>query len=107
MEWYVYLAHFFAGAFLANSVPHLVQGVSGRSFQSPFASPPGIGLSSPIVNVLWGFANLVIGYVLLKGIGNFTFCLSCDAFTVALGGLATSLFLAWHFGPLYNKVDAS
>jgi hypothetical protein len=107
MEWYIYLAHFFAGAFLANSVPHFVQGTSGRTFQSPFASPPGKGLSSPIVNVVWGFVNFVIGYCLLSGIGHFTFCLSFDALVVALGGLFTAIFLAWHFGPLNSKGGVS
>ena len=46
---------------LANAVPHLVSGVMGRPFQSPFAKPPGEGLSSSTVNVLWGFFNLVVG----------------------------------------------
>ena len=46
MPWYDYLAHFFAGAFLANGVPHFVQGICGNKFQSPFASPPGVGESS-------------------------------------------------------------
>jgi hypothetical protein len=66
MKWYHYLACFFAGAFLANTIPHYVQGISGNSFPSPFADPPGKGLSSPLVNVLWGLANLVIGCILLK-----------------------------------------
>ena len=48
MRWYHYLAYFFGGAFLANTLPHLVNGVSGNAFQSPFASPPGVGLSSSI-----------------------------------------------------------
>ena len=43
MPWYDYAAYFFAGAFLANSIPHFVQGVCGNQFQSPFASPPGRG----------------------------------------------------------------
>ncbi len=47
MSWYHYLACFFAGAFLANAVPHFVQGISGERFPSPFATPPGKGLSSP------------------------------------------------------------
>lgn len=34
MAWYVYLAHFGAGVFLANGVPHFVNGISGRRFQS-------------------------------------------------------------------------
>ena len=103
MEWYIYLAHFFAGVFLANGIPHFVQGISGRSFQSPFASPPGIGLSSPIVNAVWGFVNFVIGYSLLAGIGPFAFGLSFDALVVALGALSISLTLAWHFGRLNSK----
>jgi len=62
MRWYQYVAYFFGGAFLANAVPHLVNGISGRPFQSPFASPPGQGLSSSTVNVLWGLFNLAVGY---------------------------------------------
>jgi hypothetical protein len=66
MEWYHYVAGFFAGAFLANFVPHFVSGVSGNKFPSPFAKPPGKGLSSPPVNALWGLLNLLIGYGLLR-----------------------------------------
>ena len=66
MKWYHYIACFFAGAFLANFVPHFVQGVSGHSFPSPFSNPPGEGLSSPTINVVWGLINLVIGYILLR-----------------------------------------
>src|SRR5512139_3694054 len=98
MSWYVYLAHFVAGLFLANSVPHFVNGISGERFQSPFASPPGVGESSPLINVLWGMANLVIGYVLLFGIGTFAAGLSLDALVVALGVLLTAIGLARHFG---------
>lgn len=66
MKWYHYVAAFFAGAFLANAVPHFVQGISGDPFPSPFANPPGKGLSSPTINVLWACFNLFIGYVLLR-----------------------------------------
>ena len=66
MKWYHYLACFLAGMFLANAVPHFVMGVTGTPFPSPFASPPGKGLSSPTVNVYWGFFNLVIGYLLFR-----------------------------------------
>jgi len=66
MPWYAYLAAFFAGAFLTNAVPHLVQGLSGHPFPTPFAHPPGKGRSSPTVNVLWALFNLVIGYLLLR-----------------------------------------
>ena len=66
MPWYDYLAHFFAGAFLANGVPHFVQGICGNKFQSPFASPAGVGESSAIVNVLWGWFNFAVADGLLR-----------------------------------------
>ena len=66
MKWYNYIACFFAGFFLANVVPHYIHGVSGDSFPSPFANPPGKGLSSPMVNTLWALLNLVIGYLLFR-----------------------------------------
>lgn len=98
MPWYYYVAHFFAGAFLANGVPHFVQGACGNKFQTPFASPPGVGESSAIVNVIWGWVNFVIagGLVLATfpplppPIGG------CVA--GGIGALASALFLASHFG---------
>ncbi len=66
MEWYNYFAGFWAGAFLANFVPHFVKGVSGDAFPTPFAKPPGKGLSTPMVNVAWGLFNLVVGFLLFR-----------------------------------------
>ena len=66
MNWYHYLACFFAGMFLANVVPHYVYGVCGDRFPTPFSKPPGQGLSSPTVNVVWALFNLVIGYILFR-----------------------------------------
>ncbi len=66
MNWTYYLACFFAGGFLANVVPHFVHGISGDRFPTPFAHPPGKGLSSPTVNVVWALFNLVIGFFLFR-----------------------------------------
>jgi hypothetical protein len=66
MPWYNYIACFFAGMFLANFVPHFVKGVCGDPFPTPFAKPPGKGLSSPAVNVLWALINLIVGYMLCQ-----------------------------------------
>ena len=66
MNWYHYIACFFAGMFLTNVVPHFVHGISGDRFPTPFAHPPGKGLSSPLVNVLWALLNLVVGYILYR-----------------------------------------
>jgi hypothetical protein len=61
-----YIASFFAGMFLANVVPHFVHGISGNRFPTPFAKPPGKGLSSPLVNMLWALFNLIMGYILFQ-----------------------------------------
>jgi hypothetical protein len=66
LNWYNYIACFFAGMFLANVVPHFVHGISGDPFPTPFAHPPGEGLSSPPVNVVWALVNLVVGYILFR-----------------------------------------
>ncbi|MDQ2753007.1 MAG: hypothetical protein M3R72_08290 [Bacteroidota bacterium] len=66
IELYQYIASFFAGAFLTNAIPHLFNGISGNSFPTPFAKPPGKGLSSPTVNVIWALGNLVVGYLLYR-----------------------------------------
>lgn len=66
LKWYHYIASFFAGFFLANAVPHFVSGISGNYFPTPFSDPPGKGLSSPLTNILWALANLLIGYLLFR-----------------------------------------
>jgi hypothetical protein len=45
MEWIHCISYFFGGAFLTNAIPHFVSGLMGQPFQSPFAKPPGEGLS--------------------------------------------------------------
>jgi hypothetical protein len=93
-----YVAYFFGGLFLLNAVPHVVSGTMGRAFQSPFASPPGRGLSSATVNVLWGFFNAVIGYLLLCRVGDFNLRHIPDMIAAALGALLLALFNAHTFG---------
>lgn len=66
MIWYQYIACFFAGAVLANVVPHFVSGISGNKFPTPFAKPPGKGLSSATVNMVWSLFNLIIGFLLFR-----------------------------------------
>jgi hypothetical protein len=101
-RWYHSVSYFFGGAFLANVVPHFVNGVSGRPFQSPFASPPGQGLSPAIVNVLWGFFNLAVGYVLVWRVGTFELRRTRHALTLGTGILLMALFLSRAFGKFYG-----
>ncbi len=102
MRWYHYVAYFFGGAFLANALPHLGSGISGHAFQSPFASPPGEGLSSSTVNVLWGFFNLVVAYVLLCRVGRFELRTTRHVVTVGVGILVMSIMLARAFGRFHG-----
>ncbi len=96
------LSYFFGGAFLVNAVPHAVGGLMGQPFQSPFAKPPGEGLSSSTVNVLWGFLNLVIGYVLVCRVGDFALRDTGDIVALGLGALLLGLQLARHFGRFHG-----
>jgi hypothetical protein len=98
MYWHPLVSYFFGGIFLANAVPHLVSGMMGRPFQSPFAKPPGQGFSSSTVNVLWGFFNVLVGYLLVVRVGSFDLRSTGDVLALGIGGLLISLQLARHFG---------
>jgi hypothetical protein len=101
-RWYHYIAYFFGGAFLANTVPHLVNGMSGSPFQSPFATPPGEGLSSSTVNVLWGMFNLVVAYILLARVGRFELRQTRHVVVLGLAVLLMALMLANRFGRFHG-----
>ena len=100
--WYHLIAYFFGGAFLANTIPHLVNGISGNPFQSPFASPPGEGLSSSTVNVLWGTFNLIVAYLLVARVGRFELRSTKHVVVLGLGALLMALELARHFGRFHG-----
>lgn len=102
MRWNHYVSYFFGGAFLANAIPHFVSGVTGHPFQSPFASPPGEGLSSAAVNVLWGAFNLVIGYLLVCRVGTFALRRTRHVCLVGVGALLMSVMLSQAFGRFYG-----
>src|ERR1700750_1335620 len=100
-----YLSLLVGGAFLMNAVPHLVSGVMGRPFQSPFARPPGEGLSSSTVNVLWGFFNLAVGYVLVGRVGDFDLQATADVAAFGSGTLLMGLVMARMFGRSHGGND--
>ena len=93
-----YVAWFFGGAFLLNAIPHIVAGAMGRAFQSPFAHPPGEGLSSSTVNVAWGFFNLVVAWLLLARVGAFDLRAPDHALAAGLGAFALAMLVARRFG---------
>jgi hypothetical protein len=102
MRWNHGLSYFFGGAFLANAVPHFVSGVTGHPFQSPFANPPGQGLSPALVNVLWGSFNLLIGYLLVLRVGHFELRKTSHAALAGAGALLMAVMLSQAFGRFYG-----
>lgn len=102
MNWLWLVSYFFAGAFAANAIPHFVSGAMGRPFQSPFAKPSGQGLSSSTVNVVWGFFNAVVAYLLLARVGAFDPRTTSHILAFGLGALIITLFSARHFGQFHG-----
>jgi hypothetical protein len=102
MNWLHLVSYFFGGIFLANAIPHFVSGMMGRPFQTPFAKPPGEGLSSSTVNVLWGFLNAVVSYLLVVRVGNFDLRSTRDVVALAGGVLLISVLMARHFGQFHG-----
>lgn len=73
--WYV-----LAGFCIWNSIPHLVKGITGQTHMTPF-----MRVSSPIVNIVWSFANLLFGLYFL--------------------GLASSKMMAWPWDTNMSDMD--
>jgi hypothetical protein len=102
MNWLWLVSYFFGGVFATNAIPHFVSGTMGRSFQSPFAKPHGQGLSSATVNVLWGFFNAVVGYLLVAHVGIFHPRATSHILAFGMGALLISIWSARHFGQFHG-----
>ncbi len=102
MEWAHDASYFFGALFLTNAIPHFVSGVMGRPFQSPFAKPPGEGLSSSTVNVLWGSFNLALAYGLICRVGDFDVRSTEHVIAFGLGTLLIALVSARLFGRFHG-----
>lgn len=94
MPWIAYIVHFIAAAFLTNGIPHFVNGVSGHAFRTPFVRMSGSKLSSPEVNVIWGWLNFLIAFLLFANIGPLYIGTPGDTIFVAAGMLVMGVILA-------------
>ncbi|MBP1853363.1 hypothetical protein [Rhizobium halophytocola] len=94
MPFLAYIIHFLAAAILTNGIPHFVNGVSGRRFRTPFVRFGGGDLSSPIVNVAWGWLNFLVAFALFAGVGPLFIGTLGDTIFVAAGMLLAGLALA-------------
>lgn len=102
MQWLHYVSWFVGGAMFINAIPHSVSALQGRPFQSPFAKPPGEGLSSAVVNYCWGFGNLLIAYLLILQVGSFDLRNARHALALGLGMVVAGLLLARHFARFHG-----
>ena len=59
-------------------------------------------MSSALVNVLWGFFNLVVAYLLVCRVGAFDLRRTQHMLVLGAGILIMSLMLAHTFGPLHG-----
>ena len=91
-----YIACFFAGLFVCNSIPHLTSGLRGEPFPSPFSKPPGVGHSSALVNFLWGTSNLIAGIVLLS-LGSLVLGLNSESAVFAAAFVIIGAPMSRHF----------
>lgn len=84
-----------AAAFVVNSLPHLVHGVSGKQFPTPFSGGAGT-LDSAVRNVFWGAGNLIAGCVLFSliwpGMSDAILLWESVALSVILAALLGHLF---------------
>jgi len=98
-RWYHYVFAFMAGGIFINVLPHLLNGVSGRPFPSPFSDPPGVGLSSPAANVVWAVINFLIAaafvYFAKLNQRHRSICIAYFA-----GAVSMAFYLANYFGRL-------
>jgi hypothetical protein len=86
---------FLSGVLFINVLPHLIRGISGDKFPSPFAKPHGRKLSSPTSNVVWAFINLSMFLTI--------FYFNQSSFTVTygvimmVGGFSMAIYLSRYF----------
>ena len=86
---------FFSGALLVNVLPHLIRGISGDKFPSPFSKPHGKKLSSPTLNVIWAFINLSL-FLTIFYFNQLSFNATYGVIML-IGGFAMAIYLSRYF----------
>ncbi|HEV2531896.1 hypothetical protein [Phenylobacterium sp.] len=93
-SWLHDVAYVLGGGLLINAIPHLVAGLMGTPFRTPFSRMAGRPHSPGPVNVLWAALNLILAWALIARVGAFDPRSAEDALAVAAGGLLAGLHLA-------------
>src|SRR5512145_161572 len=79
------MALFLAGLFLANGIPHFVNGISGRNFHNPFLHRFMPTVPSPLFNVIWGLLNFCLVIFILTRIEGLNFQVGREAILAGSG----------------------
>lgn len=98
-RWYHHVFAFIAGGTFINFLPHFINGISGRPFPSPFSDPPGVGLSSPVSNIVWATINFLIAVAFVY-FGKLNQRHKAIFISYFAGALAMAFYLANYFGKL-------
>lgn len=93
-----WIAAFFAGLFLINTVPHGVMGLTGQAFPTALSGGPP-NLSSAMVNVVYAAANAAIGFWLLHLLRPWRGRTAVRA-VIVLAAVAFGVVLAWTFSTM-------
>lgn len=94
--------HVLSGVFAINALPHLLAGLQGRAFPSPFATPPGRGLSSPRITALWGAINAALAWGFAVLITPLDLTAWPDALAFFAGGFATLMLVSGYFAKVLS-----
>lgn len=98
-RWHHHLFAFIAGGIFVNVLPHFINGISGRPFPSPFSDPPGVGLSSPVLNILWAVINFLIAFAFVY-FGKLARRDRTVYVSYFIGAVVMAFYLASYFGKL-------
>jgi hypothetical protein len=96
---WVWIVAVLIGAFLVNSVPHGVMGITGQSFPTPFSGGPP-NLSPAWLNVVWSLINIAIGYGLLRLVARWR-SQAAVQWTMIVAGALAAVGLALVFASLW------
>jgi len=97
------LIHFCAAMFFINALPHFINGLSGRPFPSPFASPPGQGESPAPLNIVWACVNFgLVGFILAQK-PDVLQLNQANLMALIAGAVSTAFILSWWFGRVYKS----
>lgn len=97
-----YKSAFAAGVVTSNGLFHFLHGILGYDeFPAPFAKVFGRGIPTDISNIVWGFFNLAVAYVLIirckKSDTKWTFILLFISGTVIMALLLRFVLLSRYF----------